>query len=52
MPKQKYLVLFRSQSTGGGVQTGPSPEQMQQMFAAYKTWMEKFRTTSWIWATS
>jgi hypothetical protein len=43
MSKRKYLVLFRSQSTGSGAQTGPSPEQMQQMFAAYKTWMEKFK---------
>ena len=41
MAKRKYLVLFRSQPTGG--QPGPSPEQMQQMFAAYKTWMEKFK---------
>jgi hypothetical protein len=41
MSKRKYLVLFRSQRTGG--QPGPSPEQMQQMFAAYKAWMEKFK---------
>jgi hypothetical protein len=41
MPRRKYLVLFRSQPTGGG--SGPSPEQMQQMFAAYKAWMEKFK---------
>jgi hypothetical protein len=40
MSKRKYLVLFRNQPTGG--QAGPSPEQMQQMFAAYKAWMEKF----------
>ena len=43
MSKRKYLVLFRSQPTGASAQTGPSPEQMQQMFAAYKTWMEKFK---------
>lgn len=46
MPKHKYLVLFRNQPSGGqpsGGQPGPSPEQMQQMFAAYKGWMEKFK---------
>ena len=41
MSKRKYLVLFRNQPTGG--QPGPSPEQMQQMFAAYNTWKEKFK---------
>lgn len=41
MTKRRYLVLFRNQPTGG--QPGPSPEQMQQMFAAYKAWMEKFK---------
>jgi hypothetical protein len=39
--KQKYLVLFRSQPAGD--QPRPSPEQMQQMFGAYKAWMEKFK---------
>ena len=43
MSKRKYLVLFRSQPTSSGSQAGPSPEQMQKMFAAYKTWMEKFK---------
>lgn len=43
MSKRKYLVLFRSQPTAGGPQASPSPEQMQQMFAAYKRWMEKFK---------
>lgn len=41
MAKQKYLVLLRSQPTAGP--SGPSPEQMQQMFAAYQAWMEKFK---------
>jgi hypothetical protein len=41
MSKQKYLVLFRSQPTSD--QPRPSPEQMQQMFGAYKAWMEKFK---------
>ena len=41
MAKRKYLVLARKQPTGG--QTRPSPEQMQQMFAAYRAWMDKFK---------
>src|SRR3954454_5795161 len=41
MSKRKYLVLARKQSAGGP--GSPSPEQMQQIFAAYKTWMEKFK---------
>jgi len=41
MAKRKYLVLFRNKPTGG--QPGPSPEQMQQMFAAYNAWKEKFK---------
>jgi hypothetical protein len=45
MSTKKYLVLFRSQPTAGGTSpaTPPSPEQMQQMFAAYKAWMETFK---------
>ncbi len=46
MSKHKYLVLFRNQPAGdrpAGGQSGPSPEQMQQMFAAYNAWMEKFK---------
>ncbi len=41
MPKQKYLVLFRSLPPAPP--SRPSPEQMQQMFGAYKAWMEKFK---------
>jgi hypothetical protein len=41
MAKHKYMVLLRNQSSGSGA--GPSPEQMQQMFAAYKAWKEKFK---------
>ena len=41
MSKRKYLVLFRNQPPFG--QPGPSPEQMQQMFAAYNAWKEKFK---------
>jgi hypothetical protein len=50
MSKRKYLVLLRSQPIGGagGQPAGnkrqePSPEQMQQMFAAYNAWKEKFK---------
>lgn len=41
MSKRKYLVLFRNQPGAG--RGGPSPEEMQQMFAAYKDWMERFK---------
>lgn len=44
MTNRKFMVLMRSQSTptpSAGAR--PSPEQMQQMFAAYKAWMEKFK---------
>ncbi len=41
MSKRNYLVMFRSKPAGG--QPGPSPEQMQQMFAAYNAWKEKFK---------
>ena len=44
MAQRRYLVLFRNQpGGGGGGQAGPSPEQMQQMFAAYNAWKEKFK---------
>jgi len=45
MSKQKYLVLMRRQpgQPKPSGQSAPSPEQMQQMFAAYKAWMEKFK---------
>ncbi len=38
MSKRKYLVLARSQRSGG--RSGPSPEQMQQMFAAFNAWKD------------
>lgn len=41
MPKHKYLVLLRNQP--GPSRGGPSPEQMQQMFAAFNAWKEKFK---------
>ena len=45
MSKSKYLVLLRNQRGQGGPPggQGPSPEQMQQMFAAYNAWKEKFK---------
>ncbi len=42
MSKRKYLVLFRS-DTSCQPSEGPSPEQMQKMFAAYQEWMETFK---------
>lgn len=41
MPKHNYLVLLRSEPASG--RPGPSPEQMQQMFAAYNAWKERFK---------
>jgi hypothetical protein len=39
-----YLVLMKSQRTEKPVAGNrPSPEQMQQMFAAYKVWMTQFK---------
>jgi hypothetical protein len=42
MSKRKYLVLLRKQPAHGQP-PGPSPEQMQQMFAAYNAWKENFK---------
>jgi hypothetical protein len=45
MPKHEYLVLLRNQpgQPSQSAKSGPSPEQMQQMFAAYNSWKEKFK---------
>ena len=45
MAKHKYLVLLRNHSAepGQSGKAGPSPEQMQQMFATYNAWKEKFK---------
>jgi hypothetical protein len=45
MAKHRYLVLLRNQpgQPGRSRGSGPSPEQMQEIFAAYKAWMEKFK---------
>src|SRR2546426_12691970 len=40
MPTQKYLIVLRS---AGGKQEPPSPAQMQEMYAAFNVWKEKFK---------
>ena len=40
MPTQKYLFIQRSPP---GKQEPPSPAQMQEMYAAFNAWMEKFK---------
>ncbi len=40
MPKQKYLCIQRSQ---GGKCEKPSPAQMQEMYAVFNAWKEKFQ---------
>jgi len=45
MSKHKYLVLLRSQPRPAGQSPSapPSPEQMQQMLAAYTAWKDQFK---------
>ncbi len=40
MSTQKYLCMYR----GAPSQNRPSPAQMQEMFAAFGAWQEKFKT--------
>jgi len=40
MPTQKYLVFLRSVP---GRQEPPSPAHMQEMYAAFNTWKDKFK---------
>ena len=40
MPSQKYLVFIRSVP---GKQNPPAPEQMQDIYAAFNAWKEKFK---------
>jgi hypothetical protein len=40
MPTQKYMVILR---TTPGRQEPPSPAQMQEMYAAFSAWKEKFK---------
>ena len=39
MSTQKYLCMYR----GAPSQSKPSPAQMQEMFAAFNRWKEKFK---------
>ena len=39
MPTQKYLCMCRGAPSGNK----PSPAQMQDMFAAFNAWKEKFK---------
>ncbi len=41
-PTQKYLVFLRSVP---GKQEPPSPAQMQEMYAAFNAWKEKFKAS-------
>jgi L-amino acid N-acyltransferase YncA len=44
MPTQKYLLIHRSNATAGsGRKEPPSPAQMQEMYAAFNAWKEKFK---------
>lgn len=40
MPTQKYLLIQRSVP---GTREAPSPAQMQEMYAAFSAWKEKFK---------
>lgn len=42
MPTQKYLVIHRSPQ-GQPQQQQPSPAQMQEKYAAFNAWKEKFK---------
>jgi hypothetical protein len=44
MTVQKYLCLYRSAPSAADPSAErPSPAQMQEMFAAFNTWKEKFK---------
>src|SRR4051812_29740534 len=43
MPTQKYLFLYRNSPGTGPSQPEKSPAQMQEMFAAWNAWKEKFK---------
>ena len=44
MSKQNYLCIQRSQPSDGTSQGGkPSPAQMEQMYAKFNAWKEKFQ---------
>jgi hypothetical protein len=39
----KYMCIMRSASGGQGKQEAASPAQMQEMFASFNAWREKFK---------
>jgi hypothetical protein len=41
MPSQKYMFLLRN--VPGGNREAPSPAQMQEMYAAFNAWKEKWK---------
>ena len=43
MPSQKYLFIHRSPPRSAPDQQQPSPAQMQEMYAAWNAWKEKFK---------
>lgn len=43
MPQQKYLCIQRSQPGGDRRREKPSPAQMEQMYAQFNAWKEKFQ---------
>ena len=43
MATRKYLLIQRSVSSSGTKQTPPSPAQMQEMYAKFIAWKEKFQ---------
>ena len=44
MPTRKYLLIHRSAPASATVnREPPSPAQMQEMFAAFNAWKEKFK---------
>ena len=44
MSKQNYLCIQRSQPSDGTSQGGkPSPDQMEEMYARFNAWKEKFQ---------
>lgn len=43
MPKQNYLCIQRSQPSQPGKGPAPSPAKMEEMYAKFNTWKEKFK---------
>ncbi len=43
MPKQNYLCIQRSQPRQPGKGETPSPAQMEEMYAKFNAWREKFQ---------